>query len=85
MLFDLETDPNELIDLGNDAEFADQIARMKENHFSWARQHHNRITRTAGALENMTDKGEPPGIYIGFHEKEEVLASGKELPAHTTN
>jgi len=33
----------------------------------------------------MADRGEPPGIYIGFHEEEDVLAEGKRLPAHTTN
>lgn len=85
LLFDLQTDPNELSDLGNDPTFADQIDRMKELHFAWARQHHNRITRTAAAVNMMADRGEPPGIYIGFHEEKDVLAEGMKLPAHTTN
>lgn len=84
LLFDLKTDPDELIDLATDPKYNDQIARMKDYHFEWARRHHNRITRSAKAVEAMTDTGEPPGIYIGYHEKEDVLAHGKDLPAHTT-
>ncbi|MFK7874381.1 MAG: alkaline phosphatase family protein [Paracoccaceae bacterium] len=83
MLFDLATDPNELVDLGAHADCVDQIERMKEHHFAWTRQHHSRITRTAARIEQMTDNGEPPGIYIGFHTKDDVLAHGKDLPAHT--
>ncbi|MEJ6748074.1 MAG: alkaline phosphatase family protein [Octadecabacter sp.] len=84
LLFDLQTDPNELVDLGNDPAHADQIERLAALHFEWARKHHNRITRSSGIVEAMTDKGEPPGIYIGFKDKDELEAAGKKLPPHTT-
>ena len=82
MLFDLENDPNELQDLGADPSYADEIARLGKLHFEWARKHHNRITRSAGVVEAMTDRKEPPGIMIGYLNKEELEQQGKSLPSH---
>jgi len=66
MLFDLETDPDELNDLATDPAYIDHIERLRNLHFDWTRQHHNRITRSAAVVESMTDDREPPGIYIGY-------------------
>lgn len=85
MLFDLKTDPGEVNDLGADPAHADQIKRLRELHFEWARQHHNRITRTAEAVEAMTDAREPPGILIGYRDQEELEADGLTMPIHTRN
>lgn len=82
LLFDLQNDPNELVDLGADPEFAEQITRLGELHFEWSRQHHNRITRSADIVEKMTDDKEPPGIIIGFANETELEESGRPLPAH---
>ena len=85
MLFDLLNDPDELKDLGNDATFQAEIDRMAAHHFQWARQHHSRITKSAEAVEKMTDAKEPPGIIIGFANLEELEAAGlsARLPKHT--
>jgi len=83
MLFDLETDPNELTDLGADPAYTDQIKRLAEWHFEWTRGHHNRITRSAEIVEGMTDDKEPPGILIGFANVEELNLENRSLPEHT--
>ena len=82
LLFDLETDPNELIDLGADVAYADHIERMSSLHFQWARKHHNRITRSAGIIEKMAVNREPPGILIAYNDKEELEAEEGTLPSH---
>ena len=82
MLFDLQNDPDEVVDLGDNTAFADQLARMTEMHFEWSRQHHNRITRSASTVEKMTDSKEPPGILIGFANRDEVEKENLPWPAH---
>lgn len=82
MLFDLENDPNELNDLGADPSYADEITRLSNLHFEWTRKHHSRITRSAGMVEAMTDRKEPPGIMIGYLNKEELEKEGRVLPDH---
>ena len=82
MLFDLDIDPNELNDLGNNPDFKGQISRLRELHFEWARRHHNRITRPAAIVEKMTDAKEPPGVMIGYWDQKELKPSGRRLPNH---
>ncbi|MDA9100169.1 alkaline phosphatase family protein [Planktomarina sp.] len=82
MLFDLDIDPNELNDLGNNPDFKGQISRLRELHFEWARRHHNRITRPAAIVEKMTDAKEPPGVMIGYWNQKELKPSGRKLPNH---
>ncbi len=82
MLFDLETDPDELTDLGNDPAHRGQIERMRNLHFEWTRRHHARITRSAETVEEMTNDREPPGIMIGYRDKAELEADGLRLPPH---
>lgn len=82
MLFDLQTDPEEVIDLGADPDYVDHIARLSALHFDWSRQHHNRITRSPAIVEKMTDNKEPPGILIGYATKEELEQDGRTLPVH---
>ena len=78
LLFDLETDPDELVDLGADPEHEETRARLHEALFAWARKHHNRITRTPAQIDRMAAGGEPPGIQIGFWDEEELEASGRK-------
>ena len=82
LLFDLDSDPNELTDLGANPAYRDQLDRLKNTHYEWCRQHHNRITRSAEIVERMTDQKEPPGIFIGFRDKNELEAHGHSLPPH---
>ncbi len=82
MLFDLQTDPGEVKDLGADPKFKGELKRLGDLHFEWTRKHHNRITRSAETIEKMTDNKEPPGILIGFANKEELEQQGRDLPPH---
>ena len=82
LLFDLETDPNELVDLARYPKYAEELERLSALHYEWSRQHHNRITLSAETIENMTDDGEPPGILIGYANKEESELHGYPLPPH---
>ena len=82
LLFDLETDPGELHDLGDSAAHQDQIARLREIHFDWARRHHSRITRSPQIVERMAAGREPPGIYIAYWDREDAEANGVPAPPH---
>lgn len=82
MLFDLESDPRELNDLGANPDFREQADRLKALHFDWSRRHHSRITRSAEDIEKMTDDREPPGILIGYRDRGELEADGLALPSH---
>ncbi len=79
VLFDLETDPHELTDLGasKDAEHAAVRERMKTALLDWATRHHTRITATPAVLasQKMAAAG---GILIGFWDEQEYEdAEGK--------
>ncbi len=78
LLFDLESDPDELVDLGADPEHDETRARLHEALFAWARRHHSRITRTPEQIDRMAAGGEPPGILIGFWDEEEIRESGRK-------
>jgi len=82
MLFDLQSDPNEVMDLGADPAYEEHITRLRNYHFDWSRQHHNRLTRSREIIEKMTDGKEPPGILIGYATKEELEKDGRVLPSH---
>ena len=85
MLFDLQSDPNELTDLGDDPEHEGQVRRLKDVHFHWARKHHARVTLSPATIEAMTDEREPPGIMIGYWNTEELERDGYVLPGHVSS
>jgi arylsulfatase A-like enzyme len=68
MLFDLDTDPQELNDLGADPAYGAERARLADAIFAWARQHHNRITVTPARVNQMAGR-EPQGILIGVWDE----------------
>ncbi|MEM6637314.1 MAG: alkaline phosphatase family protein [Pseudomonadota bacterium] len=80
LLFDLETDPDELVDRASDHECAGEISRLADAHFAWTRAHHSRITRAPEEIERMTDAKEPPGILIAYWDAAELEADGLILP-----
>ncbi len=82
ILYDLQTDPDELTDLGANPDYAEQVERLRSLHFEWSRQHHNRTTLSAETIEKMTDAKEPPGILIGYANVEELQQDGLSLPTH---
>ncbi|MEO1550687.1 MAG: alkaline phosphatase family protein [Pseudomonadota bacterium] len=82
LLFDLQTDPDELHDLGDSPAHQAEVTRLRDVHFAWARQHHTRITRAPQIIEKMTDAREPEGIYIAYWDQQELEADGLTMPPH---
>ena len=72
VLFDLETDPKELNDLGNSdlAEHEQVRQRMEKALLAWATRHHTRITATPQVLARQKIAAES-GILIGFWDEDE--------------
>ncbi len=72
VMFDLETDPNELTDLGasDDPLHVETRNRMERALLDWATRHHSRITATASVLERQKLAAEG-GILIGFWDEAE--------------
>ncbi len=81
VLFDLETDPEELLDLGA-SDAAEHVAvrdRMADALLTWARRHHTRITATPEVLARQSKAAEG-GILIGFWDEAEYqAATGKDF------
>lgn len=79
VMYDLETDPLELTDIGGSEtqEHQDVRQRMEEALLSWSLQHHTRITATKDVLARQGVAAEG-GILIGFWDEVEYeAATGK--------
>ena len=76
LLFDLESDPDELVDLGARPEHEAVRVRLHEALFAWARRHHARITRSPQQVDRMAANAEPPGILIGYWDEEQLREDG---------
>ena len=78
MLFDLETDPQELRDLGADAGYAGEAARLRAALLDWALKDHNRITTPDAAIEGYGPAAQvKAGIFIGYVDEAEVAEAKK--------
>ncbi len=72
ILFDLENDPQELIDLGDSADHAKVIAEMYEHLFAWTRRPSQRTTRSEQQLIEMRSKSRGRGIVLGVYDENEM-------------
>lgn len=70
ILFDLQTDPDEFIDLGESQIHADIRSKLLDKMFTWSRGHHNRVTTSDEYIQNAAGKEFFKGIYIGFWDEE---------------
>ena len=77
MLFDLQTDPDEFIDLAKDNKHDDEIARLYEHLARWGRRMSQRITRSKDDIQNMRGRSMRRGIMP-------FLKDGSEVPAELT-
>ena len=76
MLFDLQNDPDELSDVGDDPACAGEIARLERLFFDWTRRTSQRTTRSdAWIAARDTKLGEAKaGILIGYRNEAELNA-----------
>jgi len=76
MLFDMEADPNELVDLAVDPAFGDVIDMMYERLGKWARRMSQRTTKSEQDILDMRGKSLRKGILPFLYDGSEV---GEEL------
>ncbi len=74
MLFDLESDPDEFIDLGADPAYAEIRSRLHEMLFVWARKPRQRTTVADGAIESIEvqPRISEGGILIGYWDEADL-------------
>ncbi|WP_263845176.1 alkaline phosphatase family protein [Roseobacter sinensis] len=72
MLFDLETDPDEVCDLGADPVHGDQRARLAGLMHRWALRHHNRTTISDAEILAGQGQEVAQGVFIGFWDASDV-------------
>jgi arylsulfatase A-like enzyme len=79
MLFDLETDPGEFVDLGEDPAHAAQRARLHEALFEWARKPRQRVTIPDATIESVEVQPRitEGGILIGYWDEEDLAEARK--------
>ncbi len=74
MLFDLRSDPNELIDLGQSDEHADIIVRLSGALGTWARRPAQRTTITNADLVKFRSGRSTKGVIIGAYAEGDLDA-----------
>ena len=78
MLFDLQSDPHELHDLGasQDPEHVRQRQRLHEALFEWARRPRQRVTISDELVESTEVQARiaENGILIGYADEEDLIA-----------
>ncbi len=75
MLFDLENDPDELVDLGRDPDHAEVVRQMREKLAAWARRESQRTTVSdAQILARRAGAGGRTGVLIGVYDEDDVAA-----------
>jgi arylsulfatase A-like enzyme len=71
-LFDMENDPDEFRDLGDDPEHAAVRADLHEALFAWMRDRRLRVTVSEERIRDNPTDASVRGIYIGHWKPEEV-------------
>jgi arylsulfatase A-like enzyme len=75
MLFDLESDPSELVDRGTDPSLEPVRARLHEALFEWARQPRQRATVPDRLMETtpIQQRITQTGVLIGYWDEAELI------------
>lgn len=72
ILFDLENDPQELVDLGTSNAHSEVIAEMYDKLFQWTRRASQRTTRSREQLMEMRSKSGGRGVMIGIYDENDA-------------
>jgi len=81
MLFDIETDPDELVDRGADPALADVRARLHDALVHWSLTGHNAITHPEAKIRAYAEQGLQlkAGVVIGYWDEAELSAEKQRL------
>jgi hypothetical protein len=83
MLFDVQQDPQELVDLGasQDPEHERQRQRLHEALFKWARRPRQRVTVSDELIENTEIQARiaENGILIGYADEDDLRAQRQQF------
>jgi arylsulfatase A-like enzyme len=74
MLFDLQNDPNELVDLGESADHVDVIFRLSGVLDNWARRPSQRTTITNEKLRQTRTQRSTTGVILGAYSADDADA-----------
>ncbi|SLN76557.1 sulfatase-like hydrolase/transferase [Oceanibacterium hippocampi] len=86
MFFDLQSDPEELIDLGRDPAYESERARLYEHLHAWARRLSQRTAISDRELDAMSGKFLRRGILLGLFDGSEVPQENlSTIPARPGN
>ncbi len=80
MLFDLQTDPNEMNDLGESADHAEITDALTNQLNAWYRQHHNKTMISDAEVIKRENGDLRRGIFLGFWDEvdmEEARRTGR--------
>lgn len=80
MLYDLQEDPQELVDLGRDPSLSAVRERMKDLMLDWSAGLRNRTAIDEEQMRALTGKSAKQGILIGFWKESDVPESQKPPP-----
>ncbi|MFY0611459.1 MAG: sulfatase-like hydrolase/transferase [Hyphomicrobiaceae bacterium] len=72
MLFDLENDPDELVDLGDSEAHAHVINEMYDHLSAWSRRQSQRTTRSEAQLVEMRTKARRRGVILGVYDENDT-------------
>jgi len=81
MLYDLDSDPDELVDRGADPTCADIVARLQRELFEWALHPNNHITTSNARIAAYADNQlqVKNGVLIGIWDEDELAAIRKRI------
>ncbi|MBV7393653.1 sulfatase-like hydrolase/transferase [Mameliella sediminis] len=72
LLFDLRNDPQELVDLGDSADYAEVISGLYDKLFAWTRRPSQRTTRSEAQLMEMRRKSGRRGVVLGVYDENDT-------------
>jgi arylsulfatase A-like enzyme len=83
MLYDLQSDPQELRDLGADPAHEGTLVKMRAALLDWALTDHNRITMPDARIESYSSATQlKGGILIGYWDEAELEEARQRLQSH---
>lgn len=72
LLFDLEKDPEEFRDLGDDPAYAEIRAEMRERLLAWSLRNHQRTTVSRQSIDAAIGEDENRGFLIGYWDESDL-------------